>query len=527
MAIIYSYPLDTTPQTGDLLLGTSIADGNATKSYTIASLVGLVDTQGGTGTVQSVSTTNSTFITIQGADPTPITTSGTLQASLSAAGTPSATTFLRGDNTWAPASTTGSPNIEVLDEGASITTAVNSFNFIGTGATATAVGNAVTINVPSLANAVTSIIGGNGISVDQATGDVTVTNDGVLSLIAGTNITLTQAAGVFTINASNNPGTVQSVVAGNGLVLESIASTITTNPTIGVQYTGSNNYILIGESTAVATENDIIAFNQLTSSNVKTTNFSTLPITALPLVKTYIDAGDINVVKNENAITPALGFNSTASINNVVTLTSAEYTAIGAGNYDVNSLYILDATTPPAALVITLTPVNNNIIDVTVGAPNYAITGNVQGDTISGIIGEPYTFTTIVKPSAGYYFSVPVAGDIVSGTIAATANQAQTLTGTLLAVPTPAVTATLQVVTNIQGGPASAYTLGGNLTNAVVTGVAPLAYTFATTISNPPSNNAYTWLVAPVITNATSASQGTLSGSQTVITTITGTLQLT
>ena len=107
---------------------------------------------------------------------------------------------------------------------------------------------------------------------------------------------------------------------------------------------------------------------------------------------------------------------------------------------------------------------NNNIIDVTVGAPNYAITGNVQGDTISGIIGEPYTFTTIVKPNAGYYFSVPVAGDIVSGTIAATANQAQTLTGTLLAVPTPAVTATLQVVTNIQGGPASAYTLGGMLT---------------------------------------------------------------
>ena len=523
MAIIYSYPLDTTPQTGDLLLGTSIADGNATKSYTIASLVGLVDTQGGTGTVQSVSTTNSTFITIQGADPTPITTSGTLQASLSAAGTPSVTTFLRGDNTWAPASTTGSPNIEVLDEGASITTAVNSFNFIGTGATATAVGNAVTINVPSFANAVTSIIGGNGISVDQATGDVTVTNDGVLSLIAGTNITLTQAAGVFTINASNNPGTVQSVVAGSGLVLESIASTITTNPVIGVQYTGSNNYILVGESTAVATENDIIAFNQLTSSDVKTTTFSTLPIAALPLINTYVDAGDINVVKNENAITPTLGFNSTASVNNVVTLTTAEYTAIGAGNYDVNSLYIIDATTPPAALVITLNPVTNDIVDVTAGAPNYTITGNVQGNTISGIIGEPYTFTTIVKPNAGYYFSVPVTGDIVSGTIAATADQAQTLTGTLLAVPTPAVVATLQVVTNIQGGPASAYTLSGNVTGATQIGIDPLNYTFATAISNPPSNNAYTWLVAPVITNAT----GTINGSQTVITTITGTLQLT
>ena len=510
MAIIYSYPLDTTPQTGDLLIGTSIADGNATKSYTIASLVGLVNTQGGTGTVRTVSTADSTFISIAGG---PITDVGTLVASLSAAGTPSNTTFLRGDNTWSPASTTGSPNIQVFDEGASITTAVNSFNFIGTGVTATAVDNAVTINVPTVANAITSIIGGTGITVDQPIGDVTITNSGVLSLIAGANITLTQATGVFTINASNNPGTVQSVVAGSGLKLESAAGTITTNPTIGIEYSGSNNYILIGQSIAVATENDSLAFNQLTSSNVKTTTFSTLPIAALPLVKTYIDAGDLNVVKNNTDT-----FNTTATVNNVVTLTSAEYTALAAKN--VNTLYILDAATPPAALVITLTPVTNSISGPAAG---YAITGAVANDTVSGIIGEPYTFTTIVTPTTGYYFSTSVAGNIVSGTIAATANVAQTLTGTVALLPTPAVTATLQVVTNIQGGPSSAYIISGNTTGAVSTGTAPHTYTFATTISNPPSNNAYTWLVAPVVTNAT----GTISGSQTVVTTITGTLQLT
>ena len=509
MAIIYSYPLDNTPAAEDLLLGTSIANGNATKSYTIASLVGLVDTQGGTGTVQRISTANSTFISMAGG---PVTTAGTLTASLSAAGTPSNNTFLRGDNTWSPATTTGSANIEVFDEGASITTAVNSFNFIGTGAVATAVGNAVTINVPTAANAITSIIGGTGITVDQPVGEVTITNSGVLSLVAGSNITLTQAAGVFTINASNNPGTVQSVVAGSGLKLESAVGTITTNPTIGIEYLGSNNYILIGQSIAIATENDSIAFNQLTSSNVKTTTFSTLPMVALPLVKTYIDAGDLNVVKNNTDT-----FNTTATVNNVVTLTSAEYTALAAKN--VNTLYILDAATPPAALVVTLTPVTNSISGPAAG---YTITGAVANDTVSGIIGEPYTFTTIVTPAAGYYFSTSVAGNIVSGTIAATANIAQTLTGTVALLPTPAVTATLQVVTNIQGGPSSAYIIGGNTTGAISTGTAPHTYTFATTISNPPSNNAYTWLVAPVITNAT----GTISGSQTVITTITGTLQL-
>tara|TARA_R100000544_G_scaffold28993_1_gene15403 strand:- start:634 stop:2169 length:1536 start_codon:yes stop_codon:yes gene_type:complete len=510
MAIIYSYPLDNNPATGDLLLGTSIADGNATKSYTIASLVGLVNTQGGTGTVRTVSTANSTFITMQGG---PITSTGTLVASLSAGGTPSNSTFLRGDNTWSPASTTGSPNIQVLDEGTSITTAVNSLNFIGTGATATAIGNAVTIDVPTAANAITSIIGGTGITVDQPIGDVTITNSGVLSLVAGSNITLTQAAGVFTINASNNPGTVQSVIAGSGLKLESASSTIISNPTIGIEYSGSNNYILIGESTAVVTENDIIAFNQLTSSNVKTTNFSTIPIAALPLVKTYIDAGDNNVVKNNTDT-----FNTTATINNVVTLLSAEYTALATKN--VNTLYILDDTSPaPTASTVTLTPVNNNISGPAAG---YVITGDVANATVSGIIGEPYTFTTIVTPAAGYYFSTPVTGNIISGTIAGTANVAQTLAGTIALVPTPSVTATLQVVTNIQGGPSSAYTIGGNTTGAVSTGTAPHNYAFTTTISNPPSNSAYTWLVAPVITNAT----GTISGSQTVITTITGTLQL-
>ena len=51
-----------------------------------------------TGTVISVGTSNSTFISGSGG---PITGSGSLSYSLSATGTPSATTYLRGDNSWA------------------------------------------------------------------------------------------------------------------------------------------------------------------------------------------------------------------------------------------------------------------------------------------------------------------------------------------------------------------------------------------------------------------------------------------
>ena len=51
-----------------------------------------------TGTVTSVGTSNSTFISGSGG---PITGSGSLTYSLSATGTPSSSTYLRGDNTWA------------------------------------------------------------------------------------------------------------------------------------------------------------------------------------------------------------------------------------------------------------------------------------------------------------------------------------------------------------------------------------------------------------------------------------------
>ena len=50
------------------------------------------------GTVTSVATANSTFISGSGG---PITSTGSLTYSLSATGTPSATTYLRGDNSWA------------------------------------------------------------------------------------------------------------------------------------------------------------------------------------------------------------------------------------------------------------------------------------------------------------------------------------------------------------------------------------------------------------------------------------------
>ena len=115
---------------------------------------------------------------------------------------------------------------------------------------------------------------------------------------------------------------------------------------------------------------------------------------------------------------------------------------------------------------------------------------------------------------------------VASGTIpAAPASIVQTLTGLVQVTPTPVVTATLLVVTNIQGGPASAYIISGSITGSTTAGVAPYNYggTFTTVISDPPSDTNYTWSVGPTIVQAS----GIINGSQTVVTTITGTLQLT
>ena len=237
-------------------------------------------------------------------------------------------------------------------------------------------------------------------------------------------------------------------------------------------------------------------------------------MTTLPLVKTYIDTGDADTLTNATDT-----FTTTAKIINVVTLTSAEYAAIVTKN--VNTLYILESS-GGSNVTVTLST-TNSITGGTAGV-EYTLTGNVNGDTFIGVQGEPYSFTTIITPAAGYYFSTPPTGMTVSGSVPAVSGNAnQTLTGVIAAVPSPTVTATLLVVTDIQGGPSdgSGFVLGGSVTNDTQVGTAPLTVnTFATTCT---AATGYTFSVGPVITNASA----TINGSQTVVTTITGTLQLT
>jgi len=102
-----------------------------------------------TGTVTSVTSSDTTFIAASGTSP--ITSTGDLSFDLSASGTPSATNYLRGDNTWA-----------------SITAGFSGFSIDGDNTSPQSISNGATV----------SIFGGKGIStVSQATDTITVNFD--------------------------------------------------------------------------------------------------------------------------------------------------------------------------------------------------------------------------------------------------------------------------------------------------------------------------------------------------------------
>jgi hypothetical protein len=91
------------------------------------------------------------------------------------------------------------------------------------------------------------------------------------------------------------------------------------------------------------------------------------------------------------------------------------------------------------------------------------------------------------------------------------------LTGTIANIPAAQCTATLAISNSIQGN-AAWYTIGGNLAGATDAGTCPNTYAFNTTVT-PVAG--YQFVSGPTITNA----NGTISGSQTVTTFLSGTVE--
>lgn len=525
MPVIYSYPT-VNPTLQDVLLGTDRENDNQTVGFTIQSLVALVDASSGTGTVTSVNGAGSQFVNVTGG---PITTAGTLSVSLSADGTPSSTTFLRGDNTWSSIEDVIPSGIAFYDNGSLLSENITSINVTGDGVTVTNQGSGITLDITGGGGGtpvagITAITAGTGIAATTTSGVTNISNTGVTRIIAGTNISISPSSGTgnVTITSTASGGGADGdtqYAAGDGIKLDP-ATPSSPLPIFSVENEGSNNYIFVNQDDETPDPSDYFPFNQNSSANVKTVAFENLTVDTLTSVKNYLTQTYITGTDSDGFVKNTTDtFSSIDKVINVVTLTDTEYTALA--TKDPNTLY-LTVTTAPTQYTVTMTPLVNNIVDTS--GVGYALSEDLQGATRIGSEGASFAFETIATLNAGYQFTVPFAATNPSGTIpnGGTTVQ-QTLTGTVEAIPN-VVTATLNVVDSVNGGEGvgNTFVVTGDDTGAIDSGAAPHSYSFNTnvTIIDPD----YEFVGgAPTIT-PTQPNTGSISADTTVNTVISGTL---
>ena len=465
MSIIYSYPTSQ-PTVDDLLIGTDVADDNATKSFTVQSLVSLINAEAGSGTVTGITISTDSFLaaieTSQPGAPAITYTIG-----LAATGTPSSTTFLRGDNQWVtPTVTSG---IGVYSSNVLVTNDLSSANFTGAGVTvASDVNGNIAVNVPGATNAVESVNAGGGISLNSTTGNIIVTNTGITGLVEGGGITITtNSAGQATLVVpASASGTVTSVAPGVGLVLSSGDATI--NPVIGLDYTGADTYIT-QPAAAAPLAADLIPFHSVTGDTVNKVTFGDIQASTLALVNTSITAANADAITNNTDLLPSVN-----KVINVITLTDAEYTAIGTGNYVAGTLYLTTATGQPQNTVNFT--INTSAINYT-GSCGFTSSTTVNGSVVNpiavtGSVGSGYTVATTITPTGS---NCSISGGSAT----------QTITGTIPATPTPAaVTQTLAART------ISAPATPGNVNDTLTINTNNITGTQFTTSANNPLNGA-------------------------------------
>lgn len=216
------------------------------------------------GTVTSVGTSNGTYVNVSGGT---ITSSGTISAELSATGTPDATKFLRGDNTWAtPVNSGGTVTSVQLTAGALI-------DLSGTNPITTSGNITIDVDLNELTTSTTNGDGDYFVVVDTAGAQKKLTkanialsgmnndsgwtsNTGTVTSVNATGaggVTVTggpiTTSGSLAIGLSNVPNSSLanssiSIVGGLGLNVSAASVALGGSVTLDVDYAGANNVIL-------------------------------------------------------------------------------------------------------------------------------------------------------------------------------------------------------------------------------------------------------------------------------------------
>ena len=272
------------------------------------------------GTVTSVATANSTFISGSGG---PITSTGSLTYSLSATGTPSATTYLRGDNSWATIYTNW---IATADSGTSNTILTgDTVDIAGGTGLSSAIATVGTVSTITLDLDDTTVVAGSYTYPS-------ITVDGQGRLTAATN-------GVVPgFNVAGDSGPDQTISNGNTLSLlggVGIVTTASATDTITIK-TDLNE---LPSLSAIGFDNDIVFLqDQNTQGRVA--------MSAVPLNYWGASDGDLNLDTHKliNVVDPTLAQDA-ATKNYVDTTFAGSGALIYQGGYDAS-------TAPPSAGVL-------------------------------------------------------------------------------------------------------------------------------------------------------------------------------
>ena len=325
MAIIYSYP-SATPTTSDVVIGTLLSDDsgeNPTKSFSIADIIGLVPAAGTGGTVTSIGLNNTDgFLTIGNS---PITTAGNIAIDLyTSGGTPSATTYYRGDGQWAvPPNAT--PNVYTLT---GIANGANTDIILTDTVGATSIVKLVpssNIGISTAANVIT--ITNEGVRTISAVAAplnfVSVNNTDPFNPILGLSATGTPSATTY-LRGDNTWGT---IAAGGTMSSWSLAAGTGTTEQVDeaetVSIAGGT-----GISTAVAIPN-----------TVTVTNSGVISVTATAPLVASAPAGAITISSPASVNNSSDTYTSVPDVTNIISLTQAEYDAISTP--DANTLYVI------------------------------------------------------------------------------------------------------------------------------------------------------------------------------------------
>jgi hypothetical protein len=323
MAIIYSYP-SATPTTADVVIGTLLSDDsgeNPTKSFSIADIIGLVPAAGTGGTVTSIGLTNTDgFLTIGNS---PITTAGNIGIDLfTSGGTPSATTYYRGDGQWAVP-----PNATQLLY--TLTSVANAGNID------------VTLTPATGAASIVKLIPGSGVTLGTSSSQITIGSSGVATITGSTFINVDVSAPldpILTLSATGTPGvtnylrgdnTWATIAAGGTMNSWNIAADTGT----AEQVDEAETVTIVGGTgidTAVAATNTVTVTNSGVTSIVAGTNVTVSGATGDVTINT-----PTTIVNAPNPVAAP----TVAQVNQIVALTAGEYAAIAAK--DANTLYIV------------------------------------------------------------------------------------------------------------------------------------------------------------------------------------------